>query len=60
MVVNITPHRPVFRVAVGSQIVVPQQGYIAPIMLFSNFCTPLTEKKQGEIRSECEYRKRQF
>ena len=29
-------------------------------MLLSNFCTPLAEKKLGEIRSECKYTKRQL
>ena len=29
-------------------------------MLLSNFCTPLVEKKLGEIRSECKYTKRQL
>ena len=27
-------------------------------MLFSYFCTPLAEKKPGEIRSECKYTER--
>ena len=29
-------------------------------MLFSYFCTPLAEKKLGEIRSECKYTKREL